>query len=218
MHKKTFLWAGFTAVALTILIYFLPPVRVRVDSRIQPVVTELRYWLNPPEEVVFVPQAAVLPTRLPLAQIEPTPTLDPTLVATFTPIPTLATESGVTTPAAPLPTAAPPTLTPSPTPVSLPPSALIEGLTFQTQRGAWNYCGPTNVAMAVSFWGEPRTREEVGQVVRGSLTRVDDKNVSPAEMVHYVRTETTLNALMRSGGELSVLKRLVAAGSAIAPQ
>jgi len=41
---------------------------------------------------------------------------------------------------------------------------------------------------------------------------VDDKNVSPIEMVNYVRTQTGLQALTRFGGDLDTLKRLIAAG------
>lgn len=212
MNRKTLLGFGLLAVVLMGLAYFLPPIRVRVDGRVQQAVGEFRYWLNPPEEVVFVPQAAALPTAHPIAQIEPTPTLDPTVAATFTPIPTLEPASSEAVSVQPSATAAPPTPTPTVTPFFIADSAEIEGVVFQTQRGAWNYCGPTNVAMMTTFWGEPRTREDVGGVMRGSLSRVDDKNVSPAEMVSYVQSETGLSALARAGGDFTVLKRLVTAG------
>lgn len=212
MNKKTLSLLALAAVVLTIVVYFLPPVRGRVDSRIQQGVTELRYWLNPPEEVLFVPQTAALPTVHPIAQIQPTPTLDPTVAATFTPIPTLESTSSEQVSVQSSPTAVLPAPTATATPFVIVDSTVIDGIDFQTQRGVWNYCGPTNVAMMTSFWGETRSREDVGGVLRGSLTRVDDKNVSPAEMVSYVQEETDLNALMRSGGDFLLLKRLLTAG------
>ena len=49
-------------------------------------------------------------------------------------------------------------------------------------------------------------------VLRPAYLTVDDKNVNPAEMVDYVESQTGLAALVRSGGDLEVLKRLIAAG------
>jgi tetratricopeptide (TPR) repeat protein len=41
---------------------------------------------------------------------------------------------------------------------------------------------------------------------------VDDKNIMPDEMVRFVETQTDLKALTRVGGDLDLLKRLLAAG------
>lgn len=186
---------------------FIPPLKTRVDGRLNQWVTDFRYWLNPPEEVVFVPQTAVLPTAQPVI-LQATSTIEPTLLPTYTPPPTLTPPTAVDQPPPPTQTPPPPTATP----FVIPASALIEGVEFQTQIGYWNYCAPANLAMALSYWGTPFKREDVGYFVRGSAARVDDKNVAPFEMAHFVETQTELAVTVRSGGDLSVVKRLVTAG------
>ncbi len=190
---------------LTVMVYLLPPVRSRVDTRLELLQADIRYRLNPPEEAVFVPQGQVDSVSQAV-----TATLQVLLATTDTPEPTpspteAAEEIGPT---------ATPTETPPPTATAtpIPQSARIDGVEYQHQHGLWNYCGPANLAMAVSFWGWKADRQEVGGYLRGTRERVDDKNVMPYEMQNYVHDQTGLNMLVRTGGDLDLMKRLIAAG------
>jgi len=99
----------------------------------------------------------------------------------------------------------PPKPTPSPTP-ELPAALLLGGMRHEHQ--GWNNCGPTTLAMALSFWGRPETQYDVAPALKPDP---EDKNVSPEEMAGYVRG-LGLEAVVRVGGDLTLLKRLVAAG------
>jgi hypothetical protein len=180
---------------LSVLVYYLPPVHSRLAWRVDQVRTDIKYALNPPEEAVFVPQQVVMPSPIPEeATSTPTPQLPPTLTPTV-PGPTPTSE--------PTPT---PTLTPTP----LPEVVRLEGVKYEDQHGRWNYCGPANLSMALTFWGWNGNRDVVGKYVKPSDK---DKNVMPYEMQNFVDTQTSgLRLLIRSGGEIELVKRLVAAG------
>jgi len=193
--------AGLVLIALASM---LPPVRIRLEIWY----SELQYALNPPEEAIFIPgeslQAINLAVTMTLEAYQPTETNTPTPEIIVTPTATLSGPS-------PTPTQTPlPTSTPTP----LPDSALIPDVKFITQVGLWNYCGPANLAMALTFWGWETTREEVGSVLRGGTPneRKDDKNVMPYEMANYVNSQTNLGMIVRMGGNLTLVKQLVAAG------
>jgi tetratricopeptide (TPR) repeat protein len=106
--------------------------------------------------------------------------------------------------------------TPEPTPASVvvaapPPSAQIGGMTHTYQT--WNNCGGANLTMALSHFGWNWDQD----VARAWLKpNPEDKNVSPKEMVDFVnRAQTDLpnvRAAWRYGGDLDLIKRLVAAG------
>jgi tetratricopeptide (TPR) repeat protein len=72
----------------------------------------------------------------------------------------------------------------------------------------WNNCGPTTLAMALSYWDRPETQYDVAPVLKPDP---EDKNVGPEEMAEYVRG-LGLEALVRVGGDLELLKQLLAAG------
>ncbi|HUF39697.1 MAG TPA: C39 family peptidase [Anaerolineales bacterium] len=192
------------AAALLILAslgWLVPGVRTRVEIW----TAELAYRINPPDEIVFVPAESQR-----LVDLYVTATLQAHF-ATATPTPV---------PVTPSPTLPGPSLTPTETPLPtntptpLPEAAGIEGVEFQTQRGLWNYCGPSTLAMAISFWGDKVLREEVGTVLRGGTPqeRTDDKNVMPYEKENYILQHTGLRIYVRSGGNIELLKALVAAG------
>jgi len=101
----------------------------------------------------------------------------------------------------------PPSSLPSPTPSpTLPTSHTLTGLRHEPQ--GWNNCGPATLAMALSYWGRPETQWEIAPVLKPDP---EDKNVSPEEMADYVRG-LGLEAVVRVGGDLERLRRLVAAG------
>ena len=195
------IFAVLALIALFFLAMQVPGVRTRVEIW----TAELSYRINPPDEIVFIPSEGQK-----LIDLYVSATLAVHLAtATPTPIPQTPTE----TPSGPTPT---PTETPLPTqtPTPLPEAAAIDGVEYQTQRGLWNYCGPSTLAMAISFWGDKVLREEVGTVLRGGTPqeRNDDKNVMPYEIENYILEETNLRIYVRSGGNLELLKALVAAG------
>ncbi len=184
------------------------------------------------------PQGGILPTAPPVdansllappagpateaseATVEATeePTAEPTpvsIAATATPSPT-ATQRPTETPE---PTA---TNTPEPAPVgggsetsaevaqsaaALPASHRNYG--FVWDRQVWNNCGPATLTTALSFYGWQNDQEYAMSYLRPNR---DDKNVSPSELVNFVNEQTGVRALYRMGGDLDMLKALIAAG------
>ncbi len=181
------------------LVFLTPFYKEHLAWRIDDLRTSIYYYFNPPDKVSF------LPTQSTLAATPDIPTLPPT----STPVPTdLAT----------------PTITPT----ALPSAVTLQGVTFVDQMHRWNYCGPANLSMALEYWGwkgEPGNtmdiRDQIASVVKpgqndpnGSF--IDngntDVNVMPYELVDYVNDHTSLRALYRFGGDLDLVKRLIAAG------
>ena len=178
------------ACLMGVMAYNLPPVHERLAWRLDELRTRVKYALNPPEEALFLPQEGT--------QLSATPTPPPT--QTHTPTPTLP---GPTETPLPSPT---PTITPAP----LPERVVLSGVKYEDQHNRWNYCGPANLSMALTFWGWQGNRDVVGRYVKPND---DDKNVMPYEMEDFVETQTEgLEALVRLGGDIDLLKRMVAAG------
>jgi tetratricopeptide (TPR) repeat protein len=63
----------------------------------------------------------------------------------------------------------------------------------------------------LSYWGWSGDQFETRAYLRPNF-EVDDKNVNPFEIVDFVEKYTEFDALWRIGGDLGLLKRLVAAG------
>ena len=178
-------------------VYNLPPVHDRLSVRLDLWRARLKYALNPPEEAIFIPQSTIdtsVRATMQASQFTATPNLQPT--------PT-QTQPGPT--ATPLPSPIP-TLTPTP----LQAVVRLPGVKYEDQHNRWNYCGPANLSMALTFWGWNGNRDVVGAAIK---PHDKDKNVMPYEMEDFVNTQVPgLRALVRSGGEVSLVKRLVAAG------
>ncbi len=191
-----------TCCLLGAVVYYLPPVHERLGWRVANLRTQIFYWINPPQEAVFVPQgqqtqvsAIVAATLQALA-----PAATPTLPAPASPT---ATQPGPTDTPQPTPTATPP-----PTPI--PEKVVLSGITHEYQQ--MNNCGPATLAMALSFWGWQGDQRETRAYLRPRFAEVDDKNVDPQEMARYVTEFTGMQAVVRYGGDVDLLKRLVAAG------
>lgn len=175
--------------------YNLPPVQAWFAPRIDSLRTRIVYALNPPEEAVFIPQEGI-------DEIAQSTLATPTPLPTHTPTAN-PTEEGPTNTPFPSPTA---TITPTP----LPETFVLEGIQYEDQHHRWNYCGPANLSMALTYWGWDGNRDVVGEYVKPSDK---DKNVMPYEMEDFVETQTSgLDALTRMGGEIKLIKRMVAAG------
>ena len=174
--------------------YNLPPIHDRLAWRIDNWRAQIKYALNPPENVVFVPKDPVATiveaTMQAIDQPTPTVTVTPTPVGpTFTPLPSLT-----------------PTLTPTPMPLIV----QLSGVKYEDQHNRWNYCGPANLSMALTFWGWDGNRDVVGKVIKPSDK---DKNVMPYEMVDFVHEDVPgIGAVLRSGGDINLVKHMIASG------
>lgn len=93
----------------------------------------------------------------------------------------------------------------------VPSSFRLNGLRHQYQT--WNNCSGANLTMALSYFGWGFDQD----VARAWLKpNVEDKNVSPGEMVRYVNDIQTqvpnVRALWRFGGTIDLIKALIANG------
>jgi Peptidase_C39 like family len=184
-------------IPLTLLVatgfYYLPPVHERLGWRLDNLRAQVKYFFNPPDEAVFQPGQQ----QINFDQILATTRAE--FALTLTPRVPLATET---------PTPGPtqrPTITPTPL------LALVDlkGFKYEDQHNRWNYCGPANLSMALTFWGWDGNRDKVGEYVKSNK---DDKNVMPYELQDFVLTQTSFQAIIRYGGDIELLKKLVAAG------
>jgi len=157
------------------------------------------------ESAAIVSQTTVPPTPVP-----PTATPLPALLEEATPIATIeqATEQ-VTVPEvepASKTATSPPAATEAP-PDTLPSAARIAGV--RHQRQTWNNCGPATITMALSYYGWTHDQAYAGARLKPNR---EDKNVSPHELAAFVEEETFVEAIVRMGGTLDLLKLLIANG------
>jgi hypothetical protein len=184
-----------------IFVYNLAPVQERLVWRVESLGARIQRAINPPERVLFVPgntsQPELVETINSVTQEIPPPVV--TILPADTEPPTIESSPSV-------PTTTP---TPAPTPTSMPGEMVLRGIVHEYQQ--FNNCGPANLAMALSFWGWQGDQRDTRSFLRPNL-KVDDKNVMPDEMVAYVEGFTGLKAVTRVGGDLDLLRSLVAAG------
>ncbi len=187
---------------LAILLYNVPFIHSRLAWRIDNLRVRIQYALNPPEQAVFQPQE----------QAELEHQVDVIVNATLTALAPTSTPTAITaTPTSMGPTASPmPSPTPTLSPTPLPVSVRLEGVKYEDQHGRYNFCGPANLSMALTYWGWDGNRDTVGEYVK---TNTDDKNVMPYELQDFVLTQPDgYGALIRYGGDIDLLKMLVAGG------
>jgi len=197
LKNKKILIPSIIIVSILVLvgIYFIPPVHERLAWRFENLRAEIFHAFNPPEEVVFNPtQQEELSALVESTLTAMAPKLTATLVPTATP----------TNYISPTPSQ---TSLPSATPTQLPKAVRLEGITHEYQK--FNNCGPANLSMALSYWGW-----EGDQYVTAAYLKPNqqDRNVMLYEMVDFTETQTDLNAILRYGGDLDLIKRFVAAG------
>ncbi len=183
-------------------IYRIPVVFSRVNNKVDEISTNLTYYFNPPEDAVFIPQdqfQIALIVQATLAAM--TPEVTPSATATLLPNE--------------------PTSVPTITSTPLPQKVILDNITYVDQRNRWNYCGPANITMALNYWGWGGNRDDVAKVIKPGendpdLSFIDrgksDKNVMPYELSNYVRDFTNLNAVLRIGGDMELLKNLISNG------
>ena len=165
----------------------LPPIQERIGWRLSEVRASIWYALFPPEESVFTPDptlAAMVRTTLTALA----PTADPTATAP----PNSPAEA---------------TSTSAPTATPLPAAIELTGVRHEYQK--WNNCGPATLAMALSFWDWEGDQRPIADFTKPNPR---DKNVMPYELASFVNSQTELRAVTRHGGDLDLIKRLIAAG------
>lgn len=158
--------------------------------------------------------AAELPDALPtpkpdVAAAPALGILTPTSSPSATPVPTLPAEAedAPATPN-PAPTAtSEPTPTATPSPVPLPGFVRLDNVPVIPQK--FNNCGPTNLTIVLNHFNVDVDQFDVAAVVRPNY---EDRNVSPDELVGYVRDYTELEAVALPGGDIELLRKLLAAG------
>ena len=97
---------------------------------------------------------------------------------------------------------------PTPTPMPLPERVILEGMGVIKQ--SFNNCGPANLTQVLNWYGSPITQEDVASYLKPNP---EDRNVSPWQISDYVNEQMPgYNALTRSGGDLELIKRFLAAG------
>ena len=184
------------ALLLAIGGYYLPPVHSRLSWRLDNLRTRVVYFFKPPDQAVFRPeQQADFESILATTRAQYAQTLTPEA---------MTTPAGTSTPkAGPTPV---PTITPTP----LPATVILDGVKYEDQHNRWNYCGPANFSMALTYWGWKGNRDVIGKAIKPSDK---DKNVMPYELVDYATDNVPgISAQMRYGGDIDTLKRLISAG------
>jgi hypothetical protein len=191
--------AVFTLLCLvSVVLYNVPTIHERISPRVASLRVQVWRALNPPEEVVFVPQEQIEAiVQATLSALTPSHSPD-------SPV----TPTGATAPTKPGPTVTPsplPTVTPLPT--AIPEQVLLSGIRHEYQK--FNNCGPANLSMALSYWGWEGNQLDTAAGLRGGE---HDKNVMPGEMQAFVEGNSDLKAITRVGGDLETIKRFIAAG------
>lgn len=200
-------WIFAAALIFVIGVLLAPPARTRLALQYNLLRARVVYYFNPPSDAVFQPSAENAPltieTALATARAEILLTLAPTSTPAFTPM-------------------ANPSLEPTITPTAIPAQAILPNVIYVDQHGRWNYCGPANLTMALNFWGWSGNRDDVAKIVKpgdGDAKKdfiqqgFADKNVMPYELADFVNMQTTeYRALLRYGGTIELIKRLIAAG------
>ena len=159
------------------------------------------------QAVAAAPSAT--PTSIPATATPVPPTAAPTDVPTAAPTSPSSKASSSNTAG----TGSKPAATAETLPVSVPssnlpaPPANARNFGFQYVQQSWNNCGPANITMALSYYGWQNDQQYAQSRMRGA---VEDRNVSPDEMVEFVNTESQLQAMYRVGGDMETVKRLVA--------
>ena len=190
--RKPWLYLGILVVLLVAAfgLYQVPAIQNRVDS----LYSKIYYRLNPPTENVFDPsQQGTLSAHVvaTLTAMAPTPTTPPPATAAS------PTQEGAPTE---MPT---PTFTPFPVPAAYALDGI--GLEYQT----FNNCGPANLSMNITYWGWTTNQSITEDALK---THPDDRNVMLSEMKVYAEANTDLKGLIRFGGDMEVIKRLLSGG------
>jgi len=184
MRRKNLIWASLALLVIILLVSQIPAVKNRLLWGYIQAEAWTRGALNP---------AGAIPTPLPTAAGQPTATpLPPVETAE----PTSDAEIAAT----------PDTSVPTHTPI--PANFYIEPPEWERQ--VINGCGPATLSMYLRYFGWEGNQFDINEVIKPKSA---DRNVNIEELDYYVRVYAGwLNVLYRVGGEIEVLKSLIAAG------
>src|SRR5258706_1234541 len=195
---KKYLWYIPLALVSLMSVYYLPPVKSRFAWRVDELYSRIKYFFNPPDQAVFQPeQTDNFESILATTRVEYSLTLTPA----FTETPEATLPRTISTP-------------------PLPGSISLSGVKYESQSGHNNYCGPTNFSMALTLWGWKGNHSIIGDVLmpgnrldKNGRAGDNDKNVMPYEFQDYMTENIPeMKAILRYGGDIDVLKRLIAGG------
>jgi hypothetical protein len=181
----------FGSFILILMISFMVPgIRERILWRMDRLWLSVLYKINPPEEILFIPEQNTAGVLTPQVDAFGLPTaIHDTLDSAI--IPAGSNTSASTAQWTDIPT-----------------QYYTSGYKYFDQHGLWNYCAPANLAMALSYWGWQGDRLDVGRSVKPND---NDMNVMPDELAEYVNQKTPYRAIVRVAGTLELLKQLIAA-------
>lgn len=187
---KRFLTAAILFIlgllVLFFILYQVPSVRSKLSWRVDIAMTYLRGVVNPVKPFPTPAESVTLSTQPPTSTSTSTPAL----------VPNQPTSTQA------------PTATPQPSPTPIPGAVQLPAPLWE-QQGA-NNCGPATLALYLRFYGWGGNQDDIAKLVKPIP---EDRNVNPDELVYFVRTHAGwLSAEFRVGGDLQLLKQLVAAG------
>lgn len=190
--------AGVGLILLAVLIYNIPWVNYRLGWRLDAAEAYVR-------GVVYPADAA--PTPVPHTPTPESPAPDEVDEAPQpSPFPTTTSTPEI------IPTDTPgPTPTPIPSPTPLPEMVSLDPPSWEKQD--WNNCGPATLSLYLKTFGWTGDQFVVSDLLKPLR---NDKNVNIEEMVWYVRNHAGwLNAEFRVGGDIEILKQILAAGLSV---
>jgi len=190
-HKILFLLLVIsTALAVFgLFIYQIPRVNRFVNYRMDLARTYVEKLIHPVSNLPTpaVKNEAEIPDPAVTTESSPTLTPEPTITPMFTPTATLV-----------------------PTPIPAQMQLTPPGYDEIRDKQDMNNCGPATLALYLRFFGWEGDQYDISSVIKPTR---DDRNVNVEELIYYVRTKTGwLNTEFRVGGDLDILKRLIAAG------
>jgi len=186
MQKRVLIVIAVISV-LTIISYALilnPTFQEKIGWHLNLWIIRARVWLHPPEEIAFSSETeeALDPDLLPNPNVENETPADDNPIEILQPTATFA---------------------------QIPSTYEIARGEYFSQHNRQNYCGPASIATLLSMWGWEGTHDDAARAMKPYKL---DKNVTPDEMAAYANQQPGLGALVRAGGDLDTLKRLIAAG------
>lgn len=178
-------------IAAAIWLYQYPVVQQRFGWRIDAALTGVRTLLKPIGKIPTPDRAAPTMASAPIILPAASPTPRPTEMA--------QTQSSPTPTTAPLPTVAP---------TAIPEKARLD--TPRYERQDWNNCGPASLAIYLRYYGWEGDQFSISNLIKPIRA---DRNVNVDELTGFVTHNVPdLQAIFRVGGDLPLLRRLIAAG------
>ena len=191
-------------ISILIAAYVYPPINKRLSWRVDVAMTALRRVFNP---------IGALPTAVPTPDYVTgtlaTPVVWTTPASTAIPVEVVQSQESE-----PVPTQEViPTSTPSPTivPTQIPDRFLLSPPEYKLGDAQdWNNCGPATLALYLRYYGWEGDQYTISDEIKPVRA---DRNVNVDDLAFYVTQNLSwLRAEYRVGGDIELLKRLIASG------